>query len=78
LLLILGLFLLAGCATKDQLHVVRISVADQKMVVLRKGVPIATYDVSTSRFGLGDARGSRATPLGRLEIAQKVGGGAPL
>lgn len=77
-LLILGLFLLAGCATKDQTHVVRISVADQKMVVLQKGVPIATYDVSTSRFGLGDARGSRATPLGRLEIAQKIGGDAPL
>lgn len=77
-LLILGLFLLAGCATKDQTHVVRISIADQKMVVLQKGVPIATYDVSTSRFGLGDARGSRATPLGRLEIAQKIGGDAPL
>lgn len=69
--------LLVGCA-KDRTHSIRVSVADQKMVVLRKGVPIAAYDVSTSRFGLGDGRGSCATPLGRLEIAQKIGGGAPI
>lgn len=76
-LLVAGIVLLVGCA-KDRIHTVRISVADQKMVVMRKGVPIATYDVSTSKFGLGDRRGSCATPLGRLEIVEKIGSGAPI
>ena len=43
----------------------------------RKGVQIASYPVSTSKFGLGDRPGSRATPLGRLEIAKKIGSGQP-
>src|SRR5262249_9125720 len=30
-----------------------------------------------SRFGLGDRRGSRFTPLGKLQIAQKIGDNAP-
>lgn len=47
------------------------------MIVYRKGVQIASYPVSTSKFGLGDRPGSRATPLGRMEIAKKIGGGQP-
>lgn len=70
-------FLLAACAT-DRAHTMRVSVADQKMVVFRQGVPVAQYDVSTSKFGLGDAPGSNATPLGRMEVAKKIGRGAPL
>jgi hypothetical protein len=67
-----------SCAQKDRIHTVRVSVTDQKMVVFRKEQPIATYDVSTSKFGLGDAPGSNCTPLGRMEVAKKIGGGAPL
>ena len=48
------------------------------MVLLNDGVPIAFYPVSTSRFGLGDEPGSNGTPLGELEIADKIGDGAPL
>jgi lipoprotein-anchoring transpeptidase ErfK/SrfK len=48
------------------------------MVVFRKDQPIAIYDVSTSKFGLGDAPGSNGTPPGRMEIAKKIGGGAPI
>lgn len=70
--------ILAGCAQKDTLHTIRISVPDQKMVVLRKGAPIASYDVSTSKFGVGDQRGSYRTPLGRMEVAKKIGAGAPV
>jgi lipoprotein-anchoring transpeptidase ErfK/SrfK len=70
--------ILAGCAQKDTIHTMRVSVPDQKMVVYRKGVPIATYQVSTSKFGLGDRRGSYRTPLGRMEVAKKIGGGAPI
>jgi hypothetical protein len=47
------------------------------MALLQDGVSIATYPVSTSKFALGDSPGTRATPLGNLEIARKIGGGAP-
>ena len=70
--------ILAGCATKDRVHTVRISVADQKMAVFKKGTQIATYDVSTSKFGVGDRPRSCCTPLGRLEVAKKVGAGQPI
>ncbi len=67
--------LLAGCA-KDRDHVALISIPDQQLLLLKKGVPIARYPVSTSKFGLGDIPGSKATPLGSLEIADKIGRGA--
>ncbi len=70
--------LLAGCASKDRVHTMRVSVPQQQMAVYKRGVEIARYDVSTSKFGLGDQRGSNRTPLGRLEVAKKVGGGARL
>jgi hypothetical protein len=76
-LLALALFF-AGCAHKDRIHTMRVSVADQKMAVFKHGAHIATYDVSTSKFGLGDRPRSCCTPLGRLEIAKKVGRGAPI
>ncbi len=67
---------LAGCA--DNHHQIVVSVPEQRMVLLNDGVPIAFYPVSTSRFGLGDTPGSNGTPLGELEIAEKIGGGEPL
>lgn len=70
--------LLSSCATKDRDHTVRISVPDQKMAVYEHGTEIARYDVSTSKFGLGDRPGSCATPLGKMEIAKKIGGHAPV
>ncbi len=76
--LLAAALLLASCQTKDTRHTVRVSVADQKLAVYDRGQEIARYDVSTSKFGLGDRPGSRATPLGQLEIAKKIGGGAPL
>ena len=39
---------------------------------------MASYRVSTSAYGLGDGRGTYATPLGRLEVASKIGAGAPI
>ena len=47
------------------------------MVLLKNGVPLGVYPVSTSRFGLGDDPGHGTTPLGNLEVARKVGGGLP-
>jgi lipoprotein-anchoring transpeptidase ErfK/SrfK len=48
------------------------------MIVFNKGVEVARYDVSTSKFGLGDKPGSKATPIGAMEVARKIGAGAPL
>jgi lipoprotein-anchoring transpeptidase ErfK/SrfK len=55
-----------------------ISVADQKMLVLRDGKPLSSYPVSTSKFGVGDRPGSYATPLGVLRVKEKIGHGLPV
>jgi hypothetical protein len=70
--------MLASCVTKDDRHTMRISIPEQKMALYDKGVELARYDVSTSKFGLGDRPGSFATPLGRLEVAKKIGAGEPV
>ena len=48
-----------------------ISVRDQKLMLIENGTTVATYSVSTSKYGLGDTWGSLATPLGLLQVAQK-------
>ena len=75
ILLLLPLFL-AACA-KDRIHVLRVSVPEQRMALYAKGVEIRRYSISTSKFGLGNAPGSNRTPLGQLEIAAKIGAGQP-
>ena len=67
----------ASCASVDRRHQVIISIPEQRMALLEDGAPLATYPVSTSKFGLGDFPGTSWTPLGKLEIAKKIGGGAP-
>ncbi len=54
-----------------------VSVRDQKMAVVREGILVKTYPISTSKFGLGDRRGSGRTPLGSMKVARKIGEGAP-
>jgi len=76
-LLLLALFL-ASCAAPDTQHHIVVSTRDQKLALLDRGNVMAVYPVSTSKFGLGDWRGSRFTPLGQLEIAEKIGNNAPL
>src|SRR5437868_10501109 len=75
-LLLLAVFL-ASCAAPDTQHHIVISTRDQKLAVLDRGNLMATYPVSTSKFGLGDWRGSRFTPLGELQIAEKIGDNVP-
>jgi lipoprotein-anchoring transpeptidase ErfK/SrfK len=74
--LLLALFL-ASCAAPDTQHHIVISTRDQKLALLDRGTLMATYPVSTSKFGLGDRPGSRFTPLGQLQIAEKIGDNAP-
>lgn len=42
------------------------------------GARAAIYPVSTSKFGLGDNWGSMTTPLGMLQVANKIGDHAPV
>lgn len=55
-----------------------VSVPDQTLAVVDRGVVTARFPVSTSKFGLGDNPNSYATPLGTMEIASKIGGNAPM
>jgi lipoprotein-anchoring transpeptidase ErfK/SrfK len=54
-----------------------ISVPDQQLAVIRDGLKVATFPVSTSKFGIGDRPSSFSTPIGAMEVAQKIGAGAP-
>lgn len=69
---------LCSCAPQDQDHRIVVSVADQALDLYYGDRRLARYQVSTSRFGLGDRPGSCWTPLGRMKVAQKVGDGAPV
>ena len=55
-----------------------VSVRDQKLMLVQGGGEVALYPVSTSKFGLGDAWGRMTTPLGFLQVAQKIGDNAPV
>ena len=74
---LLIIFLIASCAAPDTRHHVVISTREQRLALLDRGKLMAIYPVSTSKFGLGDWRGSSFTPLGELEIAKKIGDHAP-
>ena len=69
---------LGSCTTPDTRHHVVVSIPQQRLALLDNGVVMATYPISTSKFAIGDAPGSNGTPLGELEVAKKIGGGAPL
>ena len=61
--------------TRTQVYV---SVKEQALAVYQDGVKERTFPVSTSKFGLGDQKGSYKTPLGTMYVADKIGDGAPL
>src|SRR5881392_3708798 len=69
--------IISSCAAPDTQHHIVISTREQKLALLDRSNVMAIYPVSTSKFGLGDWRGSRFTPLGQLQIAEKIGGNAP-
>src|SRR5436190_19095441 len=68
--------LLASCAAPDIRHQIVVSTREQKLALIDRGNVLAIYPVSTSKFGLGDWRGSRFTPLGKMQIAEKIGDNA--
>src|SRR5215472_1313848 len=66
---ILIAILLASCAAPDTQHQIVVSTREQKLALLDRGNVLGIYPVSTSKFGLGDWRGSSFTPLGKMQIA---------
>jgi hypothetical protein len=69
--------IVASCAAPDTQHHIVISTREQKLALLDRSNLMAIYPVSTSKFGLGDWPGSSCTPLGELEVAEKIGDHAP-
>jgi lipoprotein-anchoring transpeptidase ErfK/SrfK len=75
---ILSLLALSSCGSStDSRNKMIVSVRDQKMLLMRDGKPIKSYQVSTSKFGVGDTPSSNRTPLGRMKVAKKIGAGQP-
>lgn len=75
---ILSLLALSNCGSStDSRNKMIVSVRDQKMLLMRDGKPIKSYQVSTSKFGVGDTPSSNRTPLGRMKVAKKIGAGQP-
>ena len=64
-------------AVRDTTNSMQVSVPEQKLALFRHGVLTKTYPISTSKFGLGDEPGSYRTPLGKMEVAEKIGDGKP-
>ena len=55
-----------------------VSIPSQKLALYTKGELTKVYDVSTSRFCVSCSQGSNGTPLGKHEVAEKIGDGQPL
>lgn len=76
----LAIFLFSSCGStsdSDSSSKMIVSVKDQTMLLTKHGKPVKAYKISTSKFGLGSTNNSKKTPLGKMRIAQKIGGGAP-
>lgn len=73
----LALIALAPALRAEGPSRVIISVKEQKLLLMSQGQRIATYPISTSKFGVGDSWGHMTTPLGFLQVAQKIGDHAP-
>jgi lipoprotein-anchoring transpeptidase ErfK/SrfK len=67
-----------AAADVPEIPAILISIPDQKLALFQNGVRVAEYPVSTSRYGVGDRFGSYATPIGSMEVAQKIGQGWPI
>lgn len=55
-----------------------VSVADQKLALMKDGKVTERFRISSSRFGVGDGVGSYRTPLGTLWVCNKIGDDLPI
>jgi lipoprotein-anchoring transpeptidase ErfK/SrfK len=52
---------------------IHVSVRNQRLDLLEGACVVASYPISTSKFGLGSEPGSYKTPIGRFVIEKKIG-----
>jgi len=57
---------------------IRITLAEQRLELLRGGAAFKSYAISTSKHGAGERAGSYQTPRGAHVIRAKIGDCAPL
>jgi len=55
-----------------------VKISEQKLYLVRDGEIVKTYPVSTSKYGVGNQKGSNRTPLGTHRIFKKIGDGAKI
>lgn len=55
-----------------------INVDEQRLHLVKGGMAVHSYSISTSRFGLGDRLHSYKTPVGRFQVCGKVGEHLPI
>ena len=73
---ITSLFVASSAFAENRLSIV-VSIPEQRLYVFNpSGEEITKYKISTSKFGIGNSSGSYSTPLGRFEVASKIGSGA--
>lgn len=77
LLLVTSLGAVAQAAFFAPVREAIVSVPDQKIVVMEGTKKLATFPVSTSKYGTGDRHNSWSTPMGSLRVAQKIGDHVP-
>ena len=75
--LLLIVFFVADLSASGLNTEVLVSVPDQQLALLDRGKIVASYSISTSKFGTGDAAGSYRTPLGALFVSGKFGDDLP-
>jgi L,D-transpeptidase YbiS len=56
---------------------IEIDLAEQRLALLRPGLPPRCWPVSTARNGPGERLGSEQTPRGRHVVRARIGGGLP-
>lgn len=66
----------AGSETEPML--IDISIAEQRLRLLRDRQTLAEYPVSTAKNGPGQQKGSECTPTGWHRIRAKIGGDQPI
>lgn len=58
--------------------IITINISKQNLFIFKNGKLIKIYLVSTSKYGIGNKKDSKKTPLGTHFIAEKIGEGAKL
>lgn len=76
LLAVVSLFF-SGCVTHDDRSVMYVSVAQQRLHLYQDEVPVVSYPISTSKFGIGDTPNSYKTPEGLMRVKSKIGDTLP-